>query len=161
MPLKRRNSLRSIPLPSVTVEALRARRSGQQFERAAIGVQNWHADGLVFNAEDSDPLHRNTFVKQLHAHRKVAGLPYFRPHDLRHTYGSMLISRGAPLKTISELMGHASIEVTANIYLHSLDVQVRDTARSVEEALAATSLRSRLAPVQPLVEHWLRSQLAA
>jgi hypothetical protein len=40
-----------------------------------------------------------------------------------------------PLKTISELMGHASIEVTADIYLHSIDVHVRDTARSVEQAL--------------------------
>jgi hypothetical protein len=34
-------------------------------------------------------------------------------------------------------MGHASIEVTADIYLHSLDVHVRDTASMVESALGA------------------------
>ena len=49
------------------------------------------------------------------------------------------MSQGVPLKTISELMGHASIEVTADVYLHSLDVQVRDAARSVENALAEPS----------------------
>ena len=52
------------------------------------------------------------------------------------------MGQGVPLKTISELMGHASIEVTADIYLHSLDVQVRDTARSVENALAAPAAQS-------------------
>ncbi len=48
--------------------------------------------------------------------------------------------QGVPLKTISQLMGHASIEVTADVYLHSLDVQVRDTASSVEKALASRSV---------------------
>jgi integrase len=56
------------------------------------------------------------------------------------------MSQGVPLKVISELMGHASIEVTANIYLHPLDVQVRDTARSVQKALAAPAPRDGLCP---------------
>jgi integrase len=139
VPLKSRKGLRSIPLPSVTVEALRARKDQQQFERALIGDENWRAGALVFNAGDGAPLHRNTIVKQFHAHIRSAGIGYLRPHDLRHTYGSLLMSQGVPLKTISELMGHASIEVTADVYLHSLDVQVRDTARSVENALAEPS----------------------
>jgi hypothetical protein len=45
------------------------------------------------------------------------------------------MSQGVPLKTISDLLGHASIEVTADIYLHSTDVHVRDTARLVERTL--------------------------
>jgi len=139
VPLKSRKGLRSIPLPSVTVDALRTRRERQSFERSLIGDEQWRAGALVFNAGDGAPLHRNTIVKQFHAHIQAAGIGYLRPHDLRHTYGSLLMSQGVPLKTISELMGHASIEVTADVYLHSLDVQVRDTARSVENALASTT----------------------
>jgi hypothetical protein len=75
------------------VEALRARRERQQHERTLIGEGAWRAHGLVFNAENGAPLHRNTITKQFHAH-------------------------------------------VADIYLHSLDVQVRDTAQSVERALA-------------------------
>ena len=78
---------------------------------------------------------------------RAAGLEHLRPHDLRHTYGSLLMSQGVPLKTISELLGHASIEVTADIYLHSLDVQVWDTAQSVEKALAAPALPSGNCPM--------------
>jgi hypothetical protein len=62
-----------------------------------------------------------------------------RLHELRHTYSSLLMSQGVPLKMISELMEHASVEVTADICLHTLDVQVRETARSVEWALAGGS----------------------
>ena len=134
--LKSRKAVRSIPLPSITVEALRTRREQQSVERALIGEDNWRAGNLVFNSGEGAPLHRNTIVKQFHVHIRSAGIDRLRPHDLRHTYGSLLMSQGVPLKTISELMGHASIEITADIYLHSLDVQVRDTARSVEKALA-------------------------
>ncbi len=138
--LKSRKSLRSIPLPSITVEALRSRQVQQSRERALIGQEQWRAGGLVFNSLDGAPLHRNTIVKQFHAHIRAAAIGQLRPHDLRHTYGSLLMSQGVPLKTISQLMGHASIEVTADVYLHSLDVQVRDTALSVEKALSSRSV---------------------
>jgi integrase len=137
VPVKSRKGVRSIPLPSLTAEALRERRSDQVLERQCVGEAGWRADGLVFNAEDGAPLHRSTMTRQFHARTKAAGLAHFRPHDLRDTYGSLLMSQGVPLKTISELMGHASIEVTADVYLHSLDVQVRDTAHSVERALSS------------------------
>ena len=142
VPVKSRKGARSIPLPSITVEALRRRRKLQTAEHSLVGDDNWRAEGLVFNADDGAPLHRNTITKQFHNRIKDAGIGHLRPHDLRHTYGSLLMGQGVPLKTISELMGHASIEVTADIYLHSLDVQVRDTARSVENALAAPAAQS-------------------
>jgi len=100
----------------------------------------------VFNFEEGAPLHRNTITNQFHARVRAAGLEHLRPHDVRHTYGWLLMSQGVPLKTISELLGHASIELTADIYLHSLDVQVRDTAQSVEKALATQALPSGTCP---------------
>jgi integrase len=137
VPVKSRKGARSIPLPSFTAEALRQRAAIQATERRAVGESAWRAPGLVFNSDDGAPLHRNTITKQFHSKLKAAGLRHLRLHDLRHTYGSLLMSQGVPLKTIAELMGHASIEVTADIYLHSLDVEVRETARSLEKALAS------------------------
>jgi len=142
VPVKSRKGMRSVPLPSLTVHVLRERLALQEAERRLIAEDAWRAAGLVFNSEGGAPLHRNTITNQFHARVKAAGLERLRPHDLRHTYGSLLMSQGVPLKTISDLMGHASIEVTADIYLHSLDVQVRDTARSIEKALAAPALPS-------------------
>ena len=137
VPVKTRKGLRTIPLPRMTVEVLLERRALQVDERKQIGDARWRAGDLVFNSEQGAPLHRTTVTKQFQAHLRRAGLGPLRLHDLRHTYGSLLMSQGVPLKTISDLLGHASIEVTADIYLHSMDVQVRDTARMLENALAA------------------------
>jgi integrase len=47
-----------------------------------------------------------------------AGLRRFRFHDLRHTFGSLLIQDGASLTYVKEQMGHSSIQITADIYGH-------------------------------------------
>jgi len=39
-------------------------------------------------------------------------------HTLRHTAASVMIEAGVPLKTVSEILGHASIQVTGDIYGH-------------------------------------------
>jgi len=47
-----------------------------------------------------------------------AGLRRFRFHDLRHTFGSLLIQDGASLTYVKEQMGHSSIQITVDIYGH-------------------------------------------
>jgi hypothetical protein len=43
----------------------------------------------VFKGGDGAPRHRDTIVKQFHGHLRSGGIGYVRPHDLRHTYGSL------------------------------------------------------------------------
>jgi len=47
-----------------------------------------------------------------------AGLRRIRGHDLRHTFGSLLIQGGASLTYVKEQMGHSSIQVTEDTYGH-------------------------------------------
>ncbi len=42
----------------------------------------------------------------------------FRFHDLRHTFGSLLIQDGASLAYVKEQMGHSSIQITVDTYGH-------------------------------------------
>ena len=53
--------------------------------------------------------------KPLLAH---AGLRAIRFHDLRHTFGSLLIQTGASLAYVRDQMGHSSIQVMVDIYGH-------------------------------------------
>jgi integrase len=55
--------------------------------------------------------------------RTPAGLHEVTPHTFRHTYGSMLISRGVDPVTVSKLMGHASPKTTMEVYAHEFDSQ--------------------------------------
>ena len=64
------------------------------------------ADDLVFPGEKSSPisvraLSENYFLPSL----ERANLRRFRFHDLRHTFGSLLIEAGAPLPYVRDQMG--------------------------------------------------------
>ena len=53
------------------------------------------------------------------ARKKVEGLEDFHFHMLRHTYTSNLLSNGAAPKDVQELLGHADVSTTMNIYAHA------------------------------------------
>ena len=63
---------------------------------------------------DPDNLYHRYFVPVL----AKAGIRKIRLHDLRHTFGSLLIQNGASLTYVKEQMGHASIQLTVDIYGH-------------------------------------------
>jgi integrase len=78
------------------------------------------ADELVFPSQtgdtvlDPDNLVHYYFLPAL----EKAGLRKIRFHDLRHTFGSLLIQDGASLTYVKEQMGHSSIQVTVDVYGH-------------------------------------------
>lgn len=43
-------------------------------------------------------------------------MEYRKFHSLRHTYATKLFETGVKLKTVTELLGHSDISITANIY---------------------------------------------
>jgi integrase len=48
-----------------------------------------------------------------------------RFHDLRHSVATVLLVAGVDLKVVSQLLGHSSIAITADIYAHVLPEQQR------------------------------------
>jgi len=75
-----------------------------------------------------------------------AGLRKIRFHDLRHTFGSLLIQDGASLTYVKEQMGHSSIQVTVDVYGHL--VPGADIAW-VDRLDGKTSRQQSATPAQP------------
>ena len=47
-------------------------------------------------------------------------LPKIRFHDMRHTHATLMLKMGAHPKVVSERLGHGTIELTLNTYIHLL-----------------------------------------
>lgn len=53
-------------------------------------------------------------------------IPYLKFHALRHTFATTLIENNADIKTVSELLGHSSVTITMNSYVHpSFEMKMR------------------------------------
>jgi len=77
------------------------------------------SDELVFPSEAGTPIEMNNFSERVFKPLlSRAGLRKIRFHDLRHSYGSLLIQTGASLAYVRDQMGHSSIQVTVDIYGH-------------------------------------------
>lgn len=67
----------------------------------------------VFLTESGQPYPVTTIRRYFDLAKRIAGIKRrFRFHDLRHTFGSTLASRGVPIQIISKVMGHSSVRVT-------------------------------------------------
>lgn len=67
--------------------------------------------------------------------KKVEGMGGFHFHALRHTFTTNLISNGASVKDVQELLGHAKAETTLDIYAHATREAKRTSARSLDKVV--------------------------
>ncbi len=77
------------------------------------------AEDLVFPSEAGTPLFPDNIApRYMEPALTKAGLRKFRFHDLRHTFGSLLIQAGVSPAYVQKQMGHKSIQVTIDTYGH-------------------------------------------
>lgn len=130
LPPKSVASTRTIALDFSTVTALRAHRDRQ---RAELGDR---PDGFVFTRPDGRPYSLGYLTH--HFSRLVADLqlPPIRLHDLRHGAATLALASGADLKAIQDMLGHASIVLTADTYISVLPEVARRTADGIARLIA-------------------------
>jgi len=121
---------RTVALPAVLVEELRALRAEQEENRRLLGA-DYHDHDLVFCQPNGKPLHgHNISQGDLRRLLARAGLPRIRFHDLRHSHATLLLRQGEHPKIVSERLGHSGVGITLDTYSHVLPgMQEQATAR--------------------------------
>ncbi|HEU0164618.1 MAG TPA: tyrosine-type recombinase/integrase [Thermomicrobiales bacterium] len=113
---------RVIAIPEETVAILKEYRRAQVTRR--LGAIGWFNTGIVLDRGNGNHIPLTTLEnrhKQVIAH---AGVTSIRLHDLRHTAATLLLEADAHPKIVSDLLGHSSIAITMDRYVHvSTDLQ--------------------------------------
>lgn len=107
--------IRYVPLTNEAVEALNGIRSDS---------------GLVF-CFNGRMFHYWTALRRLQESCAKAGIAQIAWHTLRHTFASQLVSRGASLKSVQDLLGHSTVNMTLR-YAHLAPEVLRDTISLLE-----------------------------
>lgn len=97
------NSFRTVPIPSTMIDILSKIKNKK---------------GLLFSDSNGNPLKGKNVSAKWTKILKKCNIPHKKFHSIRHTYASMLLSKGVDIETVAELMGHSAISIT-QIYLHS------------------------------------------
>jgi integrase len=113
-PPKTKKGVRRVPLWPEAVETLRALRV------QAFAAGRARSEDPVFTSRNGERLgHRNVQRRGFEAARDHAELPESLTfHSLRHAFASLAKHRGVPLDVLSAVMGHSTISVTQNVYIH-------------------------------------------
>lgn len=78
-------------------------------------------DDLVFPSVRDKPLDPSVLIHNFTKVAGKAGRAGVRFHDLRHTFASLMLLRGAKPKVISEALGHGSVSFTMDVYSHIIE----------------------------------------
>ena len=107
LPPKSDSARRTIPLPGDMAALL------QKLVQSHPNGENYLLTGK------NVPMEPRTMQYQYRALLKAAGIPYRNFHTLRHTYASRCVERGIDVKSLSEMLGHADVRTTLQVYVHS------------------------------------------
>ncbi|HUK53757.1 MAG TPA: site-specific tyrosine recombinase XerD [Candidatus Binatia bacterium] len=119
------NKERLVPLGRKAIEALR-----RYLQDARGALLRGRPSPFVFLNHHGARMSRIGFWKVLKAYGRRAGLPSrLSPHKLRHSFATHLLERGADLRAVQVMLGHADISTT-QIYTHVTLERLRQIYRT-------------------------------
>ena len=117
---KTAKSRRPLPVMESTLRLLLLLKQQRQQENPGADI----ADSFIFHGEKGiyQPKDPNAVTRRVKRFMIAHDLPDLSPHDLRHSCATLLLSSGADIKSVQEILGHTNANTTLNFYVRS-DVQ--------------------------------------
>lgn len=144
---------RKIPIQDDLIKVLKQHKIETYFASKASGFEVDGYKNFVFVNREGKLKTPNTIVRTFHGIRDMYNkeeqenaieenrepllLPSFTPHILRHTFCTRMAENGVDVKILQEIMGHANISVTMQVYNHAT---FERTQKAVEEMKSVLQL---------------------
>lgn len=132
---KTKSSRREVPVSTRLAALFRRQRAQQREEQFRAGAA-WEEHGLIFTTQSGRPVGPRNLVRDFKQRLKEAALPDFRFHDLRHACSSLLADQGVDARLRMELLGHADMQMTQNVYTHAYAATKRAAVEALDQVLA-------------------------
>jgi len=129
---KTKKGRRTVPVPRLALEYLLRHREKLQADGG------YKEDGPVFPSKAGTYIWPRNFSRSFEDLRKELGLQGITLHGLRHTFATRLLELGEELRVIQELLGHAKMGTTADIYTHVLEKMKRQAVNKLDDVLGTS-----------------------
>ena len=129
------NSIRTIPIMPSTLHLLQQYQQEVQKKNPGTILKSaflFPKSEDVFAARDP-----NSITRRVKRFMKNNGFPDLSPHDLRHSCATLLLSQGADIKSVQEILGHADASTTLNFYVKA---DLRQMQAATDKLAAAFNL---------------------
>ncbi len=129
------NKTRTVPIPKGLIKDLKKHINKQKGLFLSFGLQYTDTD-FLFTTKGCLPINARNMQRAWRRTLTRANVRYRKFHNVRHTYASKLLEKGVDIKTISTLLGHSNISITADIYVHVVPEIKADAASRINYLFA-------------------------
>lgn len=119
---------RTIKPPEIAFNYLKDEQAKQISNRLRAGKAWSNPNNLVFTDDLGGHYAIFTFYNRFKKIAESIGRSDLRPHDLRHSCATIALAAGADIKSVQSLLGHATAAFTLNVYAHTTEKMMQDTA---------------------------------
>lgn len=130
-PTKSLSGNRTIPLTDEAIRILIAQKAKNK--KIKYIPEEWK--DFIFLSRKGEPVKNSTYDTALFKICDKVGIDRFSMHVLRHTFATRCIEAGMKPKTLQKLLGHSSIQITMNLYVHVTEDEKKKEIELVAEAL--------------------------
>lgn len=131
--LKTERSKRTLQMPRSVASVLKALRTEQAAARLRLG-RHYTDHGLVFCSAEGKPCWRSTVYRGFRKRTEAAGIPgVWHPHEMRHTFVSVLSDAGVDIEDIADAAGHINSNVTRTVYRHVIADKITRAPAAMDE----------------------------
>lgn len=118
------------------MDELRKLRVHQAEQRLKAGPA-WTDFDLVFASSTGTVLEAARLTRTFKRDLEAAGLPAIRLHDLRHTFATLALEQGVPMKAVQSALGHSTVAVTMDVYGHITPAMQDAVAETMDRLFGA------------------------